>query len=390
MILFSCDAMSTMTDPFQPHWDLYPKSYVVSKVPQHYSLLENINGDLTKNVWQDVPFSDAFDDIRGVHDAPSEDRPSPDEETRFKALYDDTHLYVGAILRSDFTTEAHFTERNSPIFQKDSDFEVFVDLLGSNHGYKELEVNALNTVWNLMLDKPYDDGGVEHSGRIARQGDPLYYDVRFQKTATRLLHGDLNDPNRPATWSVEVALSWKDLQQSNDDDDDDGSLRNAMVRVNFSRVERRGRLNWTWQPQVVWNPRRRRHEGRVAMHLPDAWGYFLLSDGRDDEEGPLDVERDPSWPGRVAAMNVYYSQAAYHDEHGTYATTMEGLVDHTDDRIVAPFSIRLDGNGGGYTATIVGNPDGSVVTVREDRYLRVSLGTRGGDDVEGRSQQQLQ
>ena len=79
------------------------------------------------------------------------------------------------------TVEAHFTERNSPIFQKDSDFEVFVDPLGSCHGYKEYEVNALNTVWNLMLDRPYGDGGVEHSGRIAKPGDALYYDVKHQK-----------------------------------------------------------------------------------------------------------------------------------------------------------------------------------------------------------------
>lgn len=32
---------------------------------------------------------------------------------------------------------------------------------GSNHQYYEFEVNALNTVWELRLDKPYRHGGSE-------------------------------------------------------------------------------------------------------------------------------------------------------------------------------------------------------------------------------------
>ena len=83
----------------------------------------------------------------------------------------------------------HFHKHNSPIFQKDSDFEVFVDPFGSNHHYKELEVNAINTVWNLMLNKPYDDGGEEYSGRIAKPGDEKYFEVYRQKTATKIVRG---------------------------------------------------------------------------------------------------------------------------------------------------------------------------------------------------------
>jgi len=42
-----------------------------------------------------------------------------------------------------------------------------------------------------------------------------------------------------------------------------------MMRINFSRVERQGAINWTWQPQVVWDPKNQRYTGYVAMHLPD-------------------------------------------------------------------------------------------------------------------------
>ena len=77
--------------------------------------------------------------------------------------------------------------------------EVFVDPAGSNHWYKELEINAINTVWNLMLSKPYMDGGDEHSGRIATEGEPRYYEAVAQRTATRVLSGQLGDSGG-ATW----------------------------------------------------------------------------------------------------------------------------------------------------------------------------------------------
>lgn len=157
-------------DPFKPHWELYPKTYVARRTSE--PLLDTLDGDLTKDAWTTVPWSDYFDDIRGDRDAPPDDRPNSNCKTRFKALWDHEHLYIGALIETDFETVAEFKERNSPIFQKDSDFEVFIDPIGSCHNYKELELNAINTVWNLMLDKPYNDNGHEHSGRVARPGDP--------------------------------------------------------------------------------------------------------------------------------------------------------------------------------------------------------------------------
>ncbi len=56
------------------------------------------------------------------------------------------------------TCGARCTARDSVIFH-DNDFEVFVDPDGDTHAYYELEVNALGTQWDLMLIKPYRDGG---------------------------------------------------------------------------------------------------------------------------------------------------------------------------------------------------------------------------------------
>ena len=117
--------------------------------------------------------------------------------------------YVGALIESDFEIAASYTTRNSPIYQHDSDFEVFIDAGGFCHQYKELELNALNTVWNLLLDKPYSDGGGEFSGRVASKGEPRYYDVRAQRTATRLVRGGLN-ASGGGVWAVEIAMAHSD------------------------------------------------------------------------------------------------------------------------------------------------------------------------------------
>ena len=250
--------------------------------------------------------------------------------------WDHEYLYVLALIHSDMEVPATFKERNSPIFHRDSDFEVFADPLGSCHFYKELEMNALNTVWNLMLDKPYTNGGTEHSTRIAKFGDRNYYEVERLKTAAKLLRGKLNhsesthsdDRNTHSDyvskggdnlWAVEIALAHTD------------TLKHQATpipkvgerwRINFSRVEKKGEINWTWQPQRIWDPVLRKHVGKVNMHLPDAWGYVqfttAVEDCNDCSIGQVPLEKiilegkgDPLWPARLALMNVYYAQERY-------------------------------------------------------------------------------
>ena len=231
------------SSPFTPHWNLYPRTYIAPKISS--PLVDNLDGDLTKDVWKDVPWSEYFDDIRGVEDAPPDDRPNQNCRTRFKAVWDEEHLYIGAMIVTDFETIAEFKARNSPIFHKDSDFEVFIDPVGSCHWYKELELNAINTVWNLMLDKPYNDGGSEHSARIAGPGEKNYYEVYQQKTAVKVLDGELNTPGKGAMWSLEIAVSYKDVL-SHVEHRPNALKLGGMWRVNFSRVENQGDINWTW------------------------------------------------------------------------------------------------------------------------------------------------
>jgi hypothetical protein len=374
-------------DPYEAHWKLYPRTHV----SYHTSLFTNstiplvntINGDiLTKDIWKKVPWSDTFHDIRGnQYDNDNDTNYSTGNKsplpgiTRFKSLYDDTHIYIGGIIypANTITTEAHFTKRNSPIFQKDSDFEIFIDVNGTTHQYKELEVNAINTVWNLLLDKPYWDGGVEHSGRITNNiSDPFYYDTYQQKTATIIWDGIINDStnNIGALWTIETALSYSDLYYStaaittphttSDDtatsDTDTIPPLNSFVpkpgtywRINFSRVEKQGDINWTWQPQIRWDPITQQFIGFIDMHLPDAWGYLYFATTNDDD-GLLTITkstttkvappRDPTWPARLCATTIYYALHYYKQMNGSYTNTLSDLILPLD--IIEPFNITIE------------------------------------------------
>ncbi|KAL3934213.1 MAG: hypothetical protein SGARI_003490, partial [Bacillariaceae sp.] len=200
--------------------------------------------------------------------------------------------------------------------------------------------------------------------------------VKRQKTATRLLRGKLNDPDYPAVWSIEIALSYQDLlEHTHQTDPNFAPKPGTMLRINFSRVERQGAINWTWAPQMVWDPSNHRYSGYVAMHLPDAWGYFVFGDEGGKDEGS--IPKDPTWPGRLAAMNVYYAQKVYSEQRQSelgktkYASTLEELSNLVDDAILEPFQIDIQVTEVGYVARVTGNPDGSVVTVTQDRFLQV-------------------
>lgn len=309
-----------------------------------------------------MPWSSAFGDIQG-YDAPA-DALKP-ALTQFKALYDDTFLYIAAMIHPspELPTEVHFTQRNSPIYQRDSDFEIFVDTVGTNHNYKELEINAINTVWNLMLDKPYEDNGHEHSARVASKGSSDFYEVYEQSTSTRIISGCLNDPDVGSLWSVEMALSFSDLDAFTS-----VTRKSNLLRVNFSRVEKQGSINWTWQPQVRWNPENCRFSGFVNMHYPDAWGYIQL--------GGETIERDQWWPQRLVAMSLYYAMHGHKQHTGSYTDNLDMLIVSKD--IVDPFrsqiSLQLTVDGGFRVAVTLSEPD-KVLSVRDDRFMIIARST---------------
>src|SRR5947209_5530135 len=190
-----------------------PHGYVCYRAPSPVT----IDGRPTEAAWIAAPWSEPFADIEG------DQRPKPRHRTRVKMLWDDAALYIAAELEEPHVW-ATLTEHDAVIFH-DNDFEVFLAPDGDSHLYAELELNALNTTWDLLLTKPYKDGGRALNG----------WEVIGLKTAVHV-DGTLNDPrDTDSGWTVEIKWPWAGLKE----------LTNVPApprdgdqwRINFSRVE---------------------------------------------------------------------------------------------------------------------------------------------------------
>ena len=244
------------------------------KLPQLYvanatSPSPVIDGAVDPEVWDKAQWSHAFIDIEGVE--------KPKYNTRFKMLWDAENLYLLAQL-DDPHIWGNLKQRDTVVFYN-NDFEVFIDPDGDTHNYMELEVNALNTVWDLFLQRPY---------RNKVRADNSW-DIAGLQTAVAY-QGTINNPtDTDQHWVVEMALPWKSLARGNTN----GSLPvNRFWRMNFSRVhwefevingryQRKkdpagkflSEYNWVWSPQGV-----------INMHEPEHWGYVYFSDGSTANE----------------------------------------------------------------------------------------------------------
>ncbi len=331
--------------------DIVPRGYVAYRA----STPLVIDGKTDERAWLDAPQTELFVDIEG------EDHPRPRYATRARMLWDDDFLYVSAHL-----AEPHVwgdsTERNTVVFY-DNDFEVFLDPDGDNHGYYEFEMNALNTIWELTLEKPYKDGGPAR--------DPT--NLPGLRSAV-FVDGTLNaahDEDRG--WSVEIAFPWKALASYNPGRATPPAPGDYW-RVGFSRVEWQHEItpggdyrkipglreaNWVWSPQ-----------GIIDMHRPERWGFVLFTDA---PPGTASFTPDPTLPARDLLMAIYHAQKSYHAAHERWAATLDALG-------LAPADLRTEtaritgftSSETGYVVTaVVRLPDGSEKTLYTNERSRI-------------------
>lgn len=245
---------------------MLPLFQVGPKIPREYTCHRTseemvIDGALNEDSWRNAAASEPFVDIEGNV------KPTPRMSTRVRILWDERYLYIGAEMEEPHVW-ATLTKRDSVIFH-DNDFEVFIDPDGDREEYYELEINALNTVWDLFLNKTYRNGGK------ARHD----WDIAGLKTAVHV-SGTLNDPSDLDTgWSVEIAIPWRALAEYAHKPAP--PLEGDVWRINFSRVQWRHEItagryvkipkiredNWVWSPQ-----------GAIDMHLPEMWGRVRFSE----------------------------------------------------------------------------------------------------------------
>ncbi|KAG1668749.1 hypothetical protein FOA52_014295 [Chlamydomonas sp. UWO 241] len=245
-----------------------------------------IDGRMDDPAWEAAPWSEAFSDINGP------EKLVPRHATRMKMLWDDQYLYIG-LWNDEPHPWANLTLHDSIIY-KDNAVEVFIDPDSDNHNYYEVEVNALGTMWDLFLTKPYRDGAaVLHNWETLEPARPTMADGPIgsdgRPTGWRPMRhavwvdGALNDGSggNSKGWGVEMAIPWSVLGMA--------SFRPSppapgdQWRVQFSRVQWivrwdvRARVYVKAPPQqeatwYVWTPQ---HEDQ--MHKPEVWGYVQFS-----------------------------------------------------------------------------------------------------------------
>ena len=196
--------------------------------------------------------------------------PAPRFQTRARCS-GMTPISTSAPCSKNLTSGARLTQHDSVIFH-DNDFEIFIDPDGDNHEYYEIEINALNTEWDLFLKKPYRDGGPAVNE----------WEIPGLKTAVHI-SGTLNDPSDSDTsWSVELAIPWKSLAEHahRPAPPKDGD----QWRINFSRVE--------WRHEIVGGKYRKTPE-----HTRRQLG--LVAPGKSRHASPRTLGLRPVFNGRA-------------------------------------------------------------------------------------------
>lgn len=331
-----------------------PEGYVCQRTttPIH------IDGIADEASWQTAPLTVPFTDISG------EGFPAPRFNTQARMLWDDDYLYITAQLEEPHVW-ANLLQRDTIVYY-DNDFEVFIDPTGDAHNYYEIEVNAIGTLFDLSIEKPY---------RSPRRGYVQFqWDCPGLKVATHV-DGTVNKADdKDRGWTVEMAIPRKAVAAEFDNCLKAGNY----LRVGFSRVE--------WQHQIDKNGRYSRKKddngkflpennwtwgatGQIAMHMPERWGYVYLSDqvaGSDKET----FRYPASYPVERLLWAMFYAQEEQYARSGRYYANLEDFHLTNEETGSLPKSslIKVEAISHKYEITIT-PPDGKQVSIDESGQL---------------------
>lgn len=317
--------------------------------PLHYVCPETkdpvtIDGKLDEAGWQQAPWSSDFKDIEG--DA----KPAPQLRTRMKMMWDQEYLYIAATLE-----EPHIwgtlTDHDAIIF-RDNDFEVFIDPDGDTHQYYEIEINALNTVMDLFMGKPYRNGGEAL----------INWDTKGIRTAVHI-NGTINNPSdTDKEWTVEMAIPFSAVSFFSRNQ---RPVENTLWRINFSRVEwdtdvkdgkyvkrQQPEHNWVWSPQ-----------GIVNMHAPERWGYLLFT-----SKANTVFQLPPAEDAKSFLWQVYSAQLQYQQTHGRYAATLADLKMPAKQTGTngQTYTLKMEAISSQYTVSVTGSNFSGSVNINQE------------------------
>ncbi|WP_031427502.1 carbohydrate-binding family 9-like protein [Flavimarina sp. Hel_I_48] len=281
-----------------------PRLYVAYKTTKTIK----IDGKPAENAWETASWSTDFIDIEGEK--------TPKYKTNVKMIWDETNVYFYAKLEEPHIW-ATLKQRDTVIFYN-NDFEIFMDPAGDTQNYMEFEMNAFNTVWDLLMPQAYREGGNAVDS----------WDIKNIQTAVHM-EGSINDASdTDKYWSVEIAMPWEVLTEVAPGAN---IPRNDFWRINFSRVnwdfelkngdyyrktDEKGQFlpeyNWVWSPQGV-----------INMHEPEHWGYVYFADVSPEVKLNVRIPQDEKIRWELYAL--YRAQKSYLDKNKKWAKSMKNL-----------------------------------------------------------------
>ena len=351
--LFALSNTNHAQSSFKDYQNLFepPLSYVVG----YASSAPIIDGDINDDIWKKAEWTTLFLNIEG------KTKPKPYYQTRAKMLWDKDYLYIAAELEEPHVW-ATLSQRDEIVFH-DNDFEIFIDPSNTTHQYFEIEINALNNIFDLFLSKPYRN-----------RGSALFsWNTPGMKHAVKI-DGSLNNPNDiDKGWSVEFAIPFSALSIGNHTHiPKDGDI----WRLNFSRVQwqtdivngkyvkkkdSKGKLlpehNWVWSPQGV-----------IDMHRPERWGYLQFSE-KDVGTGLPIFERPYSELQRQYLWLIYYKQNSFKSKNKHYASSLQELgIKDTIDIDNIQNKLTMHASKAQFTASIKDVSD-NTITINEEGLI---------------------
>ena len=319
-----------------------PKTYVAHSTTESI----HIDGIASETSWKNVSWSSDFIDIEGSK--------KPLYRTRMKMIWDAEYLYFYAQMEEPHVW-ATLKQRDTIIFYN-NDFEIFIDPDGDTHNYMEFEMNALNTVWDLFLTKPYRNGGKVLNG----------WDIQGLKSAVHI-NGTLNNPtDKDTNWSVEIAIPWSVLNEAAPT----SKLPvNHFWRINFSRVnwdydlteggyarkkDSKGKplpeYNWVWSPQGV-----------INMHEPEHWGYVYFSDASVSEDIIFEIPKDEH-----IKWKLYEKYRELLVANDNFDSIIKKISDSTSEILGEPLKLTIEQHLTGWTIWTVSPFTGKIMLIDED------------------------
>lgn len=272
-----------------------------------------IDGELDEDSWINAEWTSDFVDIEG------DIKPAPLHKTHVKMLWDDDYLFIAAEIFEPHIW-AYLRQRDTVVYY-DNDFEVFIDPDGDTHGYYEFEMNALNTLWDLLLTRPYRD-----YGRVLDA-----WDITGIKTAVKI-YGTLNNPGDiDEKWVIELAFPLDVLKEWGNTPVDGRQWRINFSRVNWITTAKDGvykkeinpetnkiypEYNWVWSPQ-----------GIINMHAPETWGYLQFSD-ISAGDGKAEFVENPDEEIKWMLRQLYFAQRSYASEYHKFTGDINTLEDY--------------------------------------------------------------